>query len=136
MGLLHLVEFLQLGEKVRANPTMVKLVFVVPGAVEAKFKSQMIVTEEIFKQTGAILPGRDCDQIPGIGPSKKRKLNDRGLNTVQDVLAAPAEAITFVKMTVETFQKNMVLVQDAALWSGVEQYVVGLDSKPSASLDY
>ena len=127
MGLLHLVEHLGLTNAVRANPAMAKTVFVTPSKVAGKFKRQEIVTEQIFNRTVDDFSRMECNQISGIGPMKKRKLQEKGIRTVDDLLKARSEAITSVKLTVEAFRNNMRLMQDAAFWFRVEQFVHGIN---------
>lgn len=126
MGLLHLVEYLKLKEKVRETPSMVKLVFVTPGTVAPSFRRQDIVTDQIF-ENGTDFAKMDCSVIPGVGKKKRKRLEEKGLRTVDDLLKAPAKDITLVKMTVENFKNNLELMKDADLWSNVEQFVLGVE---------
>ena len=76
----------------------------------------------------------ECDQTSGIGPKTKTKLQEKGIYTVDDSLKARSEAITSVKLAVEAFRNSRRLMQDAALWYGVEHFVHGIDPPQLAKL--
>jgi len=127
-GLLEVVEYLSLRQAIQDDPSMVKLIFVVPPSAAQNFRVQKIVADHIFTAPHATLDTIDCNQVSGIGVEKKRKLQDIGINTVEDLLRARPEDVSFVKARVEKLRKNLAVRDEALIWSQrIDQFIFEFD---------
>lgn len=127
-GILSLLQYLNLVDKVKADPTFAKLVFVVSSDMRAQFRMQRITSHPTFgEMTETAVLAADCSMIPGIKQVKKR------LRTAGDVLQAHNEgkfAISFDRSAVGTMSEYLASQQDAAYVEMIEQYVIGIDYRP------
>jgi hypothetical protein len=83
-GILRLLKYLKLVDKVKAEPSFAHLVFIVPLAMSNRFRLQKITRDPIFV-------GKTQEQVldsDWIGIDKKRKLNNGGMTKVRHVLDA------------------------------------------------
>ena len=137
-GILNLLRFLQLEEKVKADPTFAKLIFVVPSRMVSKFRKQVIRTPAVFQgKSHEQIMDTDCIEMPGVGPEKMRKLNSGGIRTIGEVLEAVRhglEGVSFMRSVAKKINKNLVTLKDAGQVENIPQYVVGLDYGPPADL--
>ena len=136
-GILKLLNYLKLFAKVKSDPTFAKLVFVVPSPMVDSFKKQKISDVPIFHgRNKAQILASDCHEIKGIGPEKKRKLNDGGIRTVGDVLRASKDnelrdkqPVRSIRRVVEEFQAKLDSLGETAFIQRIPQYVIGIDYK-------
>mmetsp|Transcript_2727 Transcript_2727/g.7610 ORF Transcript_2727/g.7610 Transcript_2727/m.7610 type:complete len:407 (+) Transcript_2727:430-1650(+) len=135
-GILKLLKFLSVFDKVKADPSFAKLIFVVPSKMKDKFKKQKISKDPIFdNKSHEQVMDSDCIEMKGIGRDKKRKLSDRGIRSVKDVLDAyeagndktPSRSI---KSVVKAFKEKLSALRDADCVGNIPQFVIGLDYSP------
>jgi len=133
-GVLKMVDYLNLRERVLTTPLKVKLVFVVPPVAAHCFRLQTIETEEIFVVPSGDFSTMDCAKVPGIKTTKKSKLKNIGIETVQQLLNADVENISFVKAAVKDLRDNIGLMEEARTWSQqIEQYVLPISYQLDAT---
>jgi hypothetical protein len=127
-GILKLLEFLGVIDKVRENPNFAKLVFVVPLAMSGKFSAQKITKDPIFQGMSepAVLAA-DCSMVPGIKMEKNRKLTEIGINNIGELLADNSERTSFTRSAVRKFRSNLKSLKDADFIESLPQYVIGVD---------
>jgi hypothetical protein len=127
-GILKLLKYLNLEEKVKAEPSFAKLIFVVPSAMSDTFKKQKITKDPVFEgKSRAQVLASDCIEMPGIGREKKRKLNSRGIRQVLEAYDSGKHEIQFIKSAISTFQENFSSLQDVEHVEQIHQYVIGID---------
>lgn len=129
-GLVNILKYLKLEEKVMADPNFAAIIFVVPIGMRDDFKKQKISKPAVFenKSRPQILSA-DCGEMPGIGPQKKIKLEKLSIKTIGELLAAyeaDKEGFSLVKHAVEKFKVNMTQLQEAEKLREIPQYVAGL----------
>eukprot|EP00978_Attheya_sp_CCMP212_P007271 scaffold16935_cov85-Attheya_sp.AAC.1 len=105
------------------------------------FKKQKISDVLIFQgRSKAQILASDCHEIKGIGPEKKRKLNDGGIKTVGDVLRASKDnklrdkqPVRSIRHVIEEFQAKLDSLDNTAFIQRIPQYVIGIDYKKAKS---
>jgi hypothetical protein len=73
--LVELYAKLELVEQIKQNPTFVQLIFVVPEGMGESYKRQELICQDLHMMDWMTA---DVRRIPGIGPSRQQKLNEKG----------------------------------------------------------
>jgi hypothetical protein len=135
-GIIALLDFLNLTEKVRADPTCAKIVFMVPWDMHNKFQRQRITKHPIFEgMTLDQVRTNDCAMVPAIKNQMKKKLNEKGINNIGLLLdASNTDCITFVQHVVDKFSLNLKKFENAEFVERIPQYVSGVDCSPQTGL--
>eukprot|EP00549_Striatella_unipunctata_P025997 CAMPEP_0118713236 /NCGR_PEP_ID=MMETSP0800-20121206/25378_1 /TAXON_ID=210618 ORGANISM="Striatella unipunctata, Strain CCMP2910" /NCGR_SAMPLE_ID=MMETSP0800 /ASSEMBLY_ACC=CAM_ASM_000638 /LENGTH=200 /DNA_ID=CAMNT_0006618613 /DNA_START=125 /DNA_END=727 /DNA_ORIENTATION=- len=131
LGIIELLKMLGELEGFADGTTQVKLVFVVPLKLFDMFPLQAFWSPAVFdaELSDEDLYKSTCDVIPGIKENKKRKLNERNIRTVEDVLEAKRknpDSISFVKSKVADFEEQLQLRAHLAKVESLQQIVLGL----------
>jgi hypothetical protein len=69
---------LELVEHIKQNPTFVQLIFVVPEGMGESYKRQELICQDLHMIDWMTA---DVRRIPGIGPARQQKLNEKGIYT-------------------------------------------------------
>ena len=79
MGLLHLVEYLNLTDAVRTNPSMVKLVFVTPQQDRGEIQAPRDCHGTDFSTEPMLIsPGWSATRLLELDPRRKRSCKKKG----------------------------------------------------------
>jgi hypothetical protein len=134
-GLVDLLVSLNLLETVKANPSFVSLVFVVPTDMYMTYPKQKISKDPVFGDiTYDHVMASDCSIVKGIEDTKKRKLNDAGISSVRQLMdAVDSPHASFVKRYVQQFHDKLKLIEEAETVENINQFVIGVDHSPSPS---
>ena len=113
----------------------VNILFVVPSDVGKRFPEQSFNLLDAFRPdlTDEQVNNLECDRIPGIKDSKKRKLNGAGLATVGDLFRAKAEArekVTSAQRNPMDFEANRRRNRHQQHLLQLKQYCACLDYRP------
>lgn len=112
----------------------VNLVFVVPFDVSERFPEQSFKLLDVFRQdlTDEEVNNLTCGKMPGIKDSRKRKLNEAGLDTIGDLLHAMTETpskVSSVRSYLRDFEANRRRHRHQQSLLQLKQYCVCLDYK-------
>eukprot|EP00523_Entomoneis_sp_CCMP467_P011992 CAMPEP_0168717824 /NCGR_PEP_ID=MMETSP0724-20121128/197_1 /TAXON_ID=265536 /ORGANISM="Amphiprora sp., Strain CCMP467" /LENGTH=520 /DNA_ID=CAMNT_0008764309 /DNA_START=64 /DNA_END=1627 /DNA_ORIENTATION=+ len=130
-GLLELLEkFNKLQDTENVN-----LIFVVPMDVAPHFPAQEYKLLDVFRPdlSDADVERLDCTCIPGIQGAKKRKLNDAGISTIGDVMAAKKNSpsqVSFIRSILTDFKANRERNKNRQKVLELKQYCISLDYGP------
>ena len=128
---------LELLEKLNKLQDMenVNIVFVVPMDVAPHFPAQEYKLLDVFRPDlpDADMMRLDCSCIPGIKAWKKRKLNDAGITTIGDVIAAKNNSpsqVSFIRSVLTDFEANRQRNKNQQKVLQLKQYCISLDYTP------
>jgi nucleotidyltransferase/DNA polymerase involved in DNA repair len=104
--------------RVKANPLLAQLIFVVPKGLGENFRSQEIEFPKKWK-------GKEMGigEIPGIGPKKRKKLFDLGIKNSTQLIEAYNCQDENLKFVQSSLKKWMGGVEDEFL-KAIPQYVM------------
>ena len=135
-GIIASLDFLNLTGKVGANPTLAKIVFMVPSDMHHKFPRQKITKDPIFEGMHMDqLRANDCIMVPGITNQMSKRLKEKGINNIGQLLdASNTNRIKFVKHIVDKFSRNLEQFANAEFVDRIPQYVGGVDCSPQKGM--
>jgi hypothetical protein len=124
-GLIQCLQSLDQLNRVKANPLSAQLVFVVPKGLGYTFRSQDIEFSETWtrKEMGIV----DCIEIPGIGPKKRKKLSELGIENSAQLMEAynrQDKNVEFVRGSVKKWMDDMEQGGGIDFLERIPQYVM------------
>ena len=141
LGIIKLLKDLGVLDSFVEGASKVNLLFIIPLELVKKFPEQTFWSPSAFKAnlSDADVLQMHCDAIPNIKTSKKRKLHEIGIRTVEDVFRAKAsnpQILSFVKSAVTEFSKQFELRGHLIAVEAIEQYAapIPIDSGLSSLL--
>ena len=127
-GFLELLKSLDLLERVAADPSFAKLVFVVPTKHFATFWNQAITKAVVFSAGMSVDEIKLCDcseMVSGVQASKKRKLDRLGITNIGQLIDPDnAQVVSFVKSHVESFKEILTSMVNAHAMVRIEKSVI------------
>lgn len=127
-GIFDILKKLEWLDKFVQDPSLVKLIFVVPKPLVRDFPLQKFKTNVDFgSEDISTLP---CEKVPGIGDSLRDHLASRGIHSVgqlRDAKAQNPSSISRVRSVLAAFEENLALVEHQDAIKSITQYVAGLD---------
>jgi hypothetical protein len=127
-GLIAFLDSLNQLKAVRTNPSVAKLIFVVPKSMGNNFQTQDITFME--ELVGEDLQTMVCTEVHGIGKGKSKKLKKFGIHNCVELIDAYSRDdtdIEFVKNEVRTLTELLGKRNEVGFLLQIPQYVFEVD---------